>query len=81
MRRLKVHLNDNRPDMVYMIGIEIRPGRGRYRMTKIVTLTAHYQIYNKSSYKLQIAQRNFISTVVSFELMNNNKQFKINILP
>lgn len=63
MRRLKVHLNDNRPDMVYMIGIEIRPGRGRYRMTKIVTLTAHYQIHNKSSYKLQIAQRNFISTV------------------
>lgn len=63
VRRLKVSLRENRPDLVYMIGIEIRQGKGRYRPTKIVTLSAHYQIHNKSSYKLQFAQRCFASTV------------------
>ncbi|XP_073974267.1 vacuolar protein sorting 13D isoform X3 [Rhodnius prolixus] len=63
VRELKVSLRDNRPDLVYMIGIEVRQGRGRYSMTKIVTLTARYQIHNKSSYRLQFAQKCFASTV------------------
>lgn len=66
MRRLRVSLRDNRPDLVYMIGVEIRPGRGRYRNTKIVTLSALFQIHNKSSFKLQFAQKCFATTVVSF---------------
>lgn len=66
MRRLRVSLRDNRPDIVYMIGINVRPGRGRYRNTYIVTLSAHYQIHNKSSHTLQFAQKCFASTVVIF---------------
>lgn len=65
MRRLRVTLWDNRPDLVYMIGIDVRPGRGRYRCTNIVTLSAHYQIHNKSSYRIQFAQLCFATTVVS----------------
>lgn len=49
-----------------MIGINIRQGHGRYRSTYIVTLTSHYQIYNISSYTLQVAQKSLTSTVVSF---------------
>ncbi|XP_054285267.1 intermembrane lipid transfer protein VPS13D-like [Macrosteles quadrilineatus] len=63
VRRLRVTLWDNRPDLVYMIGIDIRPGRGRYRCTNIVTLSAHYQIHNKSSYRIQFAQLCFATTV------------------
>uniref|UniRef100_A0A0A9WG36 Vacuolar protein sorting-associated protein 13D n=3 Tax=Lygus hesperus TaxID=30085 RepID=A0A0A9WG36_LYGHE len=63
VRRLNVCLRDNRPDLVYVIGIEVRKGRGRYNVTNIVTLSAHYQIHNKSSYKLQFAQKCFATTV------------------
>lgn len=63
VRKLRVSLRENRPDIVYMMGIDIRPGRGRYRATNIVTLSAHYQIHNKSSYRIQFAQRCFASTV------------------
>lgn len=63
VRRLRVSLRENRPDVVYMMGIDIRSGRGRYRATNIVTLSAHYQIHNKSSYRIQFAQRCFASTV------------------
>ncbi|KAG8283042.1 hypothetical protein J6590_023572 [Homalodisca vitripennis] len=68
VRRLRVTQWDNRPDLVYMIGIDIRPGRGRYRCTNIVTLTPHYQIHNKSTYRIQFAQLCFASTVS----INNN---------
>lgn len=64
VRRLRISLRDNRPDLVYMIGIEVRPGRGQYRCTNIVTLTAHYQIHNKSTYRVQFAQQCFATTVV-----------------
>ncbi|XP_065212498.1 intermembrane lipid transfer protein Vps13D isoform X2 [Planococcus citri] len=63
VRRLRVSLRDHRPDAVYMIGINVRPGRGRYRDTFIITLSAHYQIHNKSTYTLQFAQKCFASTV------------------
>ncbi|RZF46007.1 hypothetical protein LSTR_LSTR006773 [Laodelphax striatellus] len=63
VRRLRVSLKDNRPDLFYMIGIEIRAGRGRYRCTNIVTLAAHYQIHNKSSHRIQFAQHCFATTV------------------
>ncbi|XP_075234181.1 vacuolar protein sorting 13D [Lycorma delicatula] len=63
VRRLRISLRDNRPDLIYMIGIEVRPGRGQFRCTNIVTLSAHYQIHNKSTYRIQFAQQCFASTV------------------
>lgn len=81
MRELKVSLRDNRPDLVYMIGIEVRQGRGRYSMTKIVTLTARYQIHNKSSYRLQFAQKCFASTVVSTHSFIKIFFERINLIP
>lgn len=43
VRRLKVTPqgagSDGRPDLVFVIGIEVRPGRGRYRKTNIVTFS------------------------------------------
>ena len=63
VRRLRVAPNDSRRvDIVYLIGIEIRIGKGRYRDTLIVTLSPRFQLHNQSQYKLQIAQSCFATT-------------------
>ncbi|XP_069683777.1 intermembrane lipid transfer protein Vps13D isoform X2 [Periplaneta americana] len=63
VRRLRVSLRDSRPDIMYVIGINVRPGRGRYRSTNIVTLSPRFQLHNKSTYQLQFAQRCFATTL------------------
>lgn len=65
VRRLRVALKDGSPDLVYLIGIEVRAGRGHHRVTKIVTLSPRYQIHNMSSHRLMIAQKCFATTLVS----------------
>ena len=65
VRRLRVSLRDSRPDIMYVIGIDVRPGRGRYRNTNIVTLSPRFQLHNKSTYQLQFAQLCFATTLVS----------------
>lgn len=58
VRRVRIASDDPRkPDKVYEIGIEVQNGRGRYKDTKVVTLSPRYQVENLSSYKLQIGQR------------------------
>ncbi|KAL4233287.1 Vacuolar protein sorting-associated protein 13D [Mactra antiquata] len=49
----------NRPDWVYIIGIQIAPGKGQFRHTSIVTFSPRYQIDNMSEHKVAIAQRHF----------------------
>jgi vacuolar protein sorting-associated protein 13D len=66
VRRLRVSVRDSRPDIMYVIGINVRPGRGRYRSTNIVTLSPRFQLHNKSTYQLQFAQRCFATTLVSY---------------
>lgn len=44
---------------VFIIGVDIRRGRGRYANTSVVTFSPRFQIYNRSSYKLQFAQKCF----------------------
>lgn len=65
VRRLRVSLRDSRPDIMYVIGINVHPGRGRYRSTNIVTLSPRFQLHNKSTFQLQFAQRCFATTLVS----------------
>ena len=63
VRRLRVAPEDSRRvDIVYVIGIETRIGKGRYRDTLIVTLSPRFQLHNQSQYKLQIAQSCFATT-------------------
>lgn len=64
MHRLRVTLRDGRPDIVYLIGIATRAARGRYRATTVVTLSPRYQLHNKSSCTLELAQKCFTTTVV-----------------
>ncbi|XP_039449054.1 intermembrane lipid transfer protein Vps13D isoform X2 [Culex pipiens pallens] len=47
----------------FIIGIEVRRARGRYNQTSIVTFSPRYQLYNRSSYKLQVLQKCFTGTV------------------
>ena len=69
VRQLRVSQRDHRPDIVYAIGINIRPGKGRHRNTNIVTLSPRFQLHNKSSYKLQFAQKCLATTLVCIDLM------------
>uniref|UniRef100_T1KHU8 UBA domain-containing protein n=1 Tax=Tetranychus urticae TaxID=32264 RepID=T1KHU8_TETUR len=58
VRKLRIASSDpRRPDKVYEIGIEVRPGKGRYRDTYVVTLSPRYQIENSSSFSLEITQK------------------------
>lgn len=57
VRPLRAAPLDSRPDWVYIIGVEVRAGSGRYEDTHIVTLTPRFQIENHSSYKLEVTQR------------------------
>lgn len=51
--------------MVFIVGIEVRIGRGKYRSTTIVTITPRFQLYNKSSYQLLFAQMCLTTNTVS----------------
>ena len=42
---------------VYNIGIQVTPGRGRYRDTNIVTFAPRFEIDNQSRWQLAIAQK------------------------
>ncbi|XP_015598611.1 vacuolar protein sorting-associated protein 13D isoform X2 [Cephus cinctus] len=61
--RLRVSLRDGRPDIVYLIGVATRAARGRYSATTVVTLSPRYQLHNKSSCTLELAQKCFTTTV------------------
>lgn len=54
-------LKSNSTNETFVIGIEVRRGRGRYSQTSIVTFSPRFQLYNRSSYKLQFAQKCFAS--------------------
>lgn len=59
VRKLRVTLHDGRPDVVFVVGIEVRRGRGKYHQTSIVTIAPRFKLYNRSSYQLQFAQSCF----------------------
>ncbi|XP_015113187.1 vacuolar protein sorting-associated protein 13D isoform X1 [Diachasma alloeum] len=63
VHRLRISLRDGRPDIVYLIGVSTRTARGRYRATTVVTLSPRYQLHNRSSCTLELAQRCFTTTV------------------
>lgn len=50
----------------FIIGIEVRRGRGRYSKTSVITFSPRFQLYNRSSYKLQFSQKCFATTMVGF---------------
>jgi vacuolar protein sorting-associated protein 13D len=75
VRRLRVAPEDSRRvDIVYLIGIETRIGKGRYRDTLIVTLSPRFQLHNQSQYKLQIAQSCYATTFQDPEAENTYLQ-------
>ncbi|XP_059608662.1 intermembrane lipid transfer protein Vps13D [Phlebotomus argentipes] len=47
----------------FVIGIDVRRGRGRYAKTSVVTFSPRFQLYNRSRYKLQFAQKYFATTL------------------
>ncbi|KYM95934.1 Vacuolar protein sorting-associated protein 13D [Cyphomyrmex costatus] len=63
VHRLRISLRDGRPDIVYLISVATRTARGRYRATTVVTLSPRYQLHNKSSYTLELAQKCFTTTI------------------
>ncbi|KAJ3643178.1 hypothetical protein Zmor_025903 [Zophobas morio] len=59
VKKLHVTMRDGKPDTVFIVGVEVRPGRGKYRSTSIITISPRYQLYNQSSYKLMFTQSCF----------------------
>ncbi|XP_066151224.1 intermembrane lipid transfer protein Vps13D isoform X2 [Euwallacea fornicatus] len=55
-RKLHVQMKDAKAERVFIIGIEVRQGRGKYRGTNIISIAPRYQLHNRSSYKLHFAQ-------------------------
>lgn len=53
-------LRSGNSNETFVIGVEIRRGRGRYSRTSVVTFSPKFQLYNRSSHKLQFAQRCFV---------------------
>ena len=62
VRRLRVQTPDKRPEWVYIVGINVRPGRGRYRLTTVITLSPRFQLYNQSQHKIQFSQHCFATS-------------------
>jgi vacuolar protein sorting-associated protein 13D len=65
VKKLHVTMRDGKPDTVFIVGVEVRPGRGKYRSTSIITISPRYQLYNQSSYKLIFTQSCFAKNLVS----------------
>ncbi|XP_055378948.1 intermembrane lipid transfer protein Vps13D [Condylostylus longicornis] len=51
------HLKAPYTNETFVIGVEVRRGRGRYSRTSVVTFSPRFQLYNRSSHKLQFAQK------------------------
>lgn len=58
-------LRSDNSNETFIIGIEVRRGRGRYSKTSVVTFSPRFQLYNRSSYKLQFSQKCFAIQMVS----------------
>ncbi|KAL1513260.1 hypothetical protein ABEB36_002689 [Hypothenemus hampei] len=68
--KLHVSSRDFKLDRVFIVGIEVRQGRGKYRGTHIVSISPRYQLHNKSSYRLLFAQ-----AYLAKESTENHKSF------
>ena len=64
VRRLRVQpgSHDKRPEWVYIVGIDVRQGRGRHNLTTIITFSPRFQLYNQSQHKIQFSQLGFATT-------------------
>uniref|UniRef100_A0AAG5DF63 UBA domain-containing protein n=1 Tax=Anopheles atroparvus TaxID=41427 RepID=A0AAG5DF63_ANOAO len=51
----------------FIIGIEVRRARGKYGQTSIVTFSPRYQLYNRSSYTLQVLQKCLVSSTTVYD--------------
>lgn len=60
---LNRQLKSGSSNETFVLGVEVRRGRGRYIKTSVVTFSPRFQLYNRSSYKLQFAQKYYASTL------------------
>jgi len=67
VRKLNIALPNFRPEQVYTVGIEIKPGKGRYRDTRMVTISPQFIVDNRCSGKLKISQRAYATSFFDAE--------------
>ena len=48
----------------YQIGVDVHRGRFQYQQTRVVTFVAHYQLENRTQYKLAYLQRHQLQNEV-----------------
>ena len=44
--------DSSRVGRIYIIGIDVRVGNGRYRDTLIITMSPRFQVHNQTSFKV-----------------------------
>ena len=75
VRKLFVHPKDSgRVSRIYIIGVDVRVGKGRYRETLIITFSPRFQVHNQTSYKMQMSQRCFATTFTDLEAQASHLQ-------
>lgn len=75
VRKLFVHPKDSgRVSRIYIIGVDGRVGKGRYRETLIITFSPRFQVHNQTSYKMQMSQRCFATTFTDLEAQASHLQ-------
>uniref|UniRef100_A0A915Q7J7 Vacuolar protein sorting-associated protein 13 VPS13 adaptor binding domain-containing protein n=1 Tax=Setaria digitata TaxID=48799 RepID=A0A915Q7J7_9BILA len=56
LHSMKLRLvHDQHPTQIYNIGVEVRPGTGRYKDTQVVMLTPRYVLNNQTSFGLSLS--------------------------
>lgn len=63
---LHQQLQSGTSNETFVIGVEVRCGKGRYSRTRVVTFSPRFQLYNRCSYKLEFAQKCYANSSVSF---------------
>jgi len=57
VRKLTVAHSNNSPESVYMVGIQIKNGVGKYSDTRLVLISPRFIVDNRSSKTIKISQR------------------------
>lgn len=54
---------------IYVIGVNVQRGTNLYSCTTFITLTPRFQLYNRSKYRLEFAQKCDIKEMVCIRIL------------
>ncbi|CEF67763.1 Vacuolar protein sorting-associated protein 13D [Strongyloides ratti] len=64
--------HQNKPTLIYNVGIEVRQGTGRYKNTQVVIFTPRYLLINRSSYNIYLSHVDDTNSTTNNILKSNS---------